>query len=168
MLGYAASATTVAAIMGGCKADPDPLWTPSFMDLDQAKTIDKITSLIMPTTDTPGAAEALVGRYIDGSLKNYATEEEQKMFNEFMTSFATKCTEDHGKLFHKLDEETQLSIIQNMLDQENEPMMKIREMTIAGFCTSEVGATNVLVYDPIPGVQKGCIPLEEVGGIWAI
>jgi len=168
MLGYAVSATTTAAILGGCKADPDPLWTPAFMDMDQAKTIDKITSLIIPTTDTPGATEAMVGRYMDGMLKNYADEEERKLFTEFMTSFATKCTDEHGKLFHKLDEETQLGIVKGMLDEENEAMMKIREMTIAGYCTSEAGATNLLVYDPIPGAQKGCIPFEEVGGIWAL
>ena len=37
-----------------------------------------------------------------------------------------------------------------------------------GFTSEEV-ATTVLNYDPIPGENKPCIPLEEVGGkVWAL
>jgi hypothetical protein len=37
-----------------------------------------------------------------------------------------------------------------------------------GYFTSEVGATQVLRYDPVPGAYHGCIPFEEVGKTWAI
>jgi hypothetical protein len=43
-----------------------------------------------------------------------------------------------------------------------------KEMTVLGFFTSEVGATQVLNYDPIPGGFQGCMPLDEAGGkTWA-
>jgi hypothetical protein len=39
----------------------------------------------------------------------------------------------------------------------------IRGMTLWGWKTSEEIGKNVLWYDPIPGQQKGCIPISEAG-----
>ncbi len=39
----------------------------------------------------------------------------------------------------------------------------IRGLTIWGWKTSEEIGKNVLWYDPVPGQQKGCIPLSEAG-----
>ena len=72
ILGYAISASTTAAVLNGCKADIKPDWVPQFMDIESANIIDRLASIIIPTTDTPGAKEALVGRFIDGFLKDFA------------------------------------------------------------------------------------------------
>ena len=42
-------------------------------------------------------------------------------------------------------------------------LSNIRSMTIWGWKESEEIGENVLWYDPIPGQQKGCIPLSEAG-----
>jgi hypothetical protein len=42
-------------------------------------------------------------------------------------------------------------------------LTNIRSMTIRGWKKSEQIGENVLWYDPIPGQQKGCIPLSEAG-----
>ena len=42
-------------------------------------------------------------------------------------------------------------------------LTNIRSMTIWGWKESEEIGENVLWYDPIPGQQKGCIPLSEAG-----
>jgi gluconate 2-dehydrogenase gamma chain len=48
--------------------------------------------------------------------------------------------------------------------REEKPfILQLNEMTLLGFFTSEVGATQVLQYDPVPGPFKGCVPLKEVG-----
>lgn len=39
----------------------------------------------------------------------------------------------------------------------------IRGMTVWAWKTSEEIGKNILWYDPIPGQQKGCIPLDEAG-----
>ena len=41
--------------------------------------------------------------------------------------------------------------------------------SMLGFFTSEVGATQVLQYNPVPGAYKGCIPVSEAGNgkTWA-
>lgn len=42
-----------------------------------------------------------------------------------------------------------------------------KELTVAGFFTSEPGATQVLQYEAVPGAFHGCVPLSEVGKTWA-
>ena len=54
------------------------------------------------------------------------------------------------------------------MDSNNSFFSRLKQMTIVGFFTSEVGATQVLKYDKIPGAYNGCVPFEEVGVTWAI
>ncbi len=42
-------------------------------------------------------------------------------------------------------------------------LSNIRGMTMWGWKTSKEIGKNVLWYDPVPGQQKGCIPLSEAG-----
>src|SRR3984957_10877431 len=42
-----------------------PGWKPLFLDEHQNETLIVLSDLIIPATDTPGAKEALVNRYID-------------------------------------------------------------------------------------------------------
>ncbi|MFZ5999973.1 MAG: gluconate 2-dehydrogenase subunit 3 family protein, partial [Bacteroidota bacterium] len=46
-------------------------------------------------------------------------------------------------------------------------ILMTKELTVSGFFTSEVGATQVLQYAPVPGAYHGCVPLAEVGKTWA-
>lgn len=43
----------------------DPNWKPAFLNEHQNETLITISDVIIPATDTPGAKEALVNRYLD-------------------------------------------------------------------------------------------------------
>lgn len=43
----------------------------------------------------------------------------------------------------------------------------VKELTLVGYYTSEVGAREELQYLHTPGRYEGCLPLEEVGRTWA-
>jgi hypothetical protein len=45
---------------------------------------------------------------------------------------------------------------------------QLRDLTVTGFATSEIGAKEFFIYDPIPGPYIGCIPYEEVMGTYAL
>jgi gluconate 2-dehydrogenase gamma chain len=49
-------------------------------------------------------------------------------------------------------------------------ILTMKELTLLGYFTSEVGATQILQYLPVPGRQQGCIPLHEAGNgkTWAL
>ena len=46
-------------------------------------------------------------------------------------------------------------------------VLKVKELVLVGYFTSEPGATQVLQYNPVPGPFKGCVPYAEVGKAWA-
>lgn len=61
-----------------------PDWKPSFFDEHQDQTLIALSDLIIPATDTPGAKDALVNRFLD---KLMAAEKEDTQ-REFLASLA--------------------------------------------------------------------------------
>ena len=184
MLGYAVSASTVAAVMSGCKADPAVIangldaWTPEFMSKDDGKTIAQLAECILPKTDIPGAIDAGVHSYIDLMLKNVSTKEEQEAFKAGFSDFKKQFQNAKGKSFLDANEQERVAFLTtyekaeyDKSKQDDPPAsfwFAAKELVLTGYFTSEVGAKQALVFDPVPGAYKACIPVEEVGGTWAI
>ena len=163
VLGYTLTAGTAAAVLGGCSADATPGWTPSLLSDDQVKTLSSIANAIIPGTDKlPGAKDVNIPKFIDERLSIYGDAEEQKLFQDQYTAFAAK---------HKvagMNSEKLLGLVKSELEADSKFMKKVYEQSVAGFCTSERGMKEVLVFKPIPGEQRGEVSVSEVGGIWAI
>lgn len=196
LLGGALSASTIAAVLSGCQPRNTGLdWTPEILAPDQAITVAEITERIIPKTDTPGAKDTMVDRYIDAYLKDIATEEERAEFFAGIADINGVARADFGKRFPDLDDDEKDAVLSKFSGQSNIKKSDaekaaelanegekvhtsdgssnkffdiIRQLTITGFFTSEIGAKQALVFDEIPGEWRGCIPYDEVGGTWAI
>jgi len=184
MLGYAVSASSVAMVMSGCKADPAVVagglenWAPVAMTKDQGKLIAHLAETVLPKTDTPGAIEAGVHSYLDNALNKLASKEEIAGFKMWIEDFSKRCTTANGKSFVDSNQKERVSFLTNyekeakaVEKEEKNPLsiwFQIKEHILLGYFTSEAGMTKALVHLPIPGEYKPCIPVEEVGGTWAI
>jgi hypothetical protein len=90
-----------------------PGWKPLFLDDHQNETLIILSDLIIPATDTPGAKEALVNRYIDLVLAA-ETSEAQRAFlsslnyidgesmRRFKAAFRYLSRDDQDDLLHGL------------------------------------------------------------------
>ena len=88
-------------------------WKPVFLDEHQNETLIILSDLIVPATDTPGAKEALVNRYID-LVMAAETHENQKSFlgnlayidgesmRKYKNSFRYLSREDQDDLLHSM------------------------------------------------------------------
>jgi hypothetical protein len=88
-------------------------WKPVFLDEHQNETLIILSDLIIPATDTPGAKEALVNRYID-LVMAAETHENQKSFlgnlayidgesmRKYKNSFRYLSREDQDDLLHSM------------------------------------------------------------------
>ena len=56
-------------------------WKPVFLDPHQNETLTRLSDLIIPETDTPGAKVALVNRFIDRLLEAEATDRQREFLN---------------------------------------------------------------------------------------
>lgn len=90
-----------------------PNWKPLFLDDHQNETLIILSDLIIPATDTPGAKEALVNRYIDLVLAADTHDEQRNFLNSlgyldgesirrYKTAFRYLSRDDQDDLLHSL------------------------------------------------------------------
>lgn len=182
IMGGAISAPAIMGILNGCTAKPTINWKPVFFTEDQGILISQIADIIIPKTDTPGAKELGVPGFIDTLVKDCYNKDDQDHFVAGLTAFNEQANKEHGDNFISLDSTAQQAFVKKIHDEavtmeksENKPekrpfILLAKELTMLGFFTSEVGATQVLQYVAVPGSYKGCIPLSEAGNgkTWAI
>lgn len=158
--------------------------TPDLSEIDsQAKLIDALTETIIPRTNTPGASDAEVYHFVIYNLKNNVAKKSQNSFLEALG----EIQEDSNSRFQKNFEDCSsierenillpISLDSNRLSGlpgkiQNkilgEPFFSVlKRLTIQGYCTSELGATQSFVYDPVPMEYKSCIPLGKNQKSWA-
>lgn len=186
-LGYAVTGPALAGVLNGCKAKPDVSFKPVFFTNEQAATIAELTEIIIPKTDTPGAKDAGVPGFIDSMLKEVYSKEDQDKFIAGLTEFEAEAEKEYGDVFASCTRENQVALFKKHHDAAVSAMgsggptgwwntgggadkpfvIKVKELTLLGFFTSEPGATQVLQYNQIPGPFQGCVPLSQVGKAWA-
>lgn len=179
LMGGAISASAISAIMSGCQADPKVLvWKPVLFNPEQGLAISEIAERIMPTTDTPGAKEAGVPQFIDLVLRDCYQEKDRKAVMAGLDSIEKDSQESYKKSFINLSTEQMDKLLQKYdlaaYEARKDPAISerhffstLKELTLLGYFTSEIGATEVLQYESVPGAYVGCKPLAEVGKAWA-
>jgi len=161
LMGGALSATAIAGVMSGCQASGDPMWQPSFVSMEQAKMLDTITDIILPTTDTPGANDVHVPEFIDIMLRDCYSKEDQDAFIAglvdldkaaevtFSKPFGKCSDEESNKLITKLDE--------NAFSESGNKFYRIlKELTLLGYFTSEKVMTTMLDYNSVSQKYEPC------------
>jgi hypothetical protein len=169
-IGGVLSAPTILGILNGCTAKPGIDWKPKFFSEDQGILVSQVAGIIIPKTDTPGAREAGVPGFIDSMIKDVYNQSERDQFMKGMQDFISTAGKENSDPFIEWDEKDQTAFVKKVHDEalkteakEKPFILAMKELTVAGFFTSEPGATKVLQYEAVPGSYKGCIPLKDAG-----
>ena len=176
LVGGSVSAPLAAAVLSGCRTEPDTAtdWSPQFLSAEQDALVAEVTELIIPATDTPGAKDVMVNRLIDHLLATCYPEEDRQRFVAGLAQLDADAKEAHGDSFVDLTPEQQTEVLAQAEARASSkeglaffPMIK--ELTLLGYFTSEPGATQALRYELVYGRFNGCVPLEEATGgkAWA-
>ncbi len=174
--GAALSAGTISAIFSSCEtAESVADLKGSGLSQAQLDLIADVAERIIPKSDTPGAKDAKVHEFIDKQVALNFTDEESSMFANGLELFDTRSSDEYGKSFVELTDSEKDNVLTAVVDDfkaitDDTPHIwpTIKGLVVTGFFTSEVGATEALVYDPIPGEWVGCVDLSEVGGLYAL
>ena len=178
LTGGALSLSTVSAVMGGCKATTGD-FTPQTLSAAQNRLVTIFSERIIPATDTPGAEAAKVNRFIDHMLTNWNTEEEREHFLDGLEHVDELSQIRYDEIFEDLEKSEQVEVMKE-LEQEalKDPLPTLatdlkpvfsmmKEFTLIGYYTSEIGANQELNSDLIPGYYDACKPYSEVGRAWS-
>ena len=94
----------------GSKILTDPNWKAVFLNDHQNQTLIALSEVIIPATDTPGAKEALVNRYLD-LLLSAQPAEFQKEFVDALAFIDNKSRSQFSKDFLSLPPDDQKSLL---------------------------------------------------------
>ena len=151
------------------------------LDPHQNATVVTISELIIPQTDTPGAKAARVNEFIDLIVAEWYDDEQKSTFLSGLADVDKRSHDSFGKSFVECSGKQQIQIL-NDLDEELsvkrervarrrawnlEPERKhffamIKQLTLIGYYTSEIGFVEELHEEIIPARHAGCAPLSVV------
>jgi hypothetical protein len=151
----------------------------------QNATVTTIAEMIIPKTSTPGATDARVNEFIDLILTDWCATDEKAIFldgladvdvrsrKKFGSDFVDGTPQQQTELLKALDASLAASFkdvadpvrrkrITKPPDKSFFFMMK--QLTLVGYYTSEVGFEDELHEEIIPADHAACVPLETPKG----
>lgn len=133
-------------------------------------TLDEIAETILPRTKTPGAKDAGAGGFMATFVSDCYTARQQATFRAGLADidkraggrFVSLAPQARTELLRALDAEARkhaVEVTETGTAEAGEPMphyfTMFKQLTIFGFFTSKVGATEVLRYVAVPGRYDG-------------
>jgi gluconate 2-dehydrogenase gamma chain len=188
LMGGAVSAYSILGIETGYGADASPTAparTSIFND-SQIKLVSTVADIIIPRTDTPGATDVGVPGFIDLMLANVCEKKDRDRYLAGLAEFEAAARSEGQSGFASLKPAQQVELVGKfhaaaVVQERRRPrgpddhpqrpfILMTKELTLLGFFTSQVGATQVLQYAAVPGSFHACIPLSQAGNgkSWAV
>jgi len=198
-IGITVSSGSLMALISGCKSDSSATETlgADLLNDQQAGFLEEIMDIMLPKTDTPGAKELGLIKYVKAILNQLYEVKDQKAFGKglalFQGAVKEKFSLDNGlsanrtQISEVLDDwigtknESRKEEIEKIMDKSEDEvkdsdkpyytyqfLSNLRYLAITAYFGSEEIGENHLTYDPIPGEYNGCIPVSEVGNNWSL
>lgn len=176
----------LVSLLQSCKKTDRLSWQPLFLNNDQTHFISAFVDTLLPATDTPGALDVKVDIFIDLFFAKAYDKEGQQQVRNKIDQFNAEAKNKYGALFANLSSENRnkyLSDLENesgkfrksvwgtAVGEEKQPpgfYKSLKSLTLWAYFSSEEVGREILIYDPIPGMYRGCIPLSEVGNSWTL
>lgn len=158
----------------------------SFLNESQRKIIAAMSEVVMPRTDTPGAIDAGVPGFVELMAADWFNDEERAIFLAGLADIETRIPIEYGASFDQLDGAQQLAVMEALEDEASDSswydfanvqrdfisdapfICQLKELTIWGFFTSEIGGSQVLRYSAMPMYFDGDVPLSPDDSSWLV
>ncbi|MDH4072771.1 MAG: gluconate 2-dehydrogenase subunit 3 family protein [Gammaproteobacteria bacterium] len=172
-----------AAMLAGCAAPttgrPRPEAAGALFRQSDIELLSEIAETILPETNTPGAKAAGVGPFIAMMVTDVYAEDDQQVFVSGLRDLQARSLSTYGAhfqvvtagqrltLLEKLDEEQYLHAETSAEDAPAHYFRMIKELTLLGYFTSEIGYTQAMRYTETPGRFDPCVPYRPGEKAWA-
>ena len=168
------------AFLSGC-AKPIPRLV-LFLNDDEIALLDEVGDTILPTTaSSPGAKAARIGEFMDSIVADCYKEVEKKIFRDGLakleaaskskydnTGFMSLKQEEKHEFLVGLDSEAKnYKETRKPEDPEIHYYSMIKQLTLWGYFSSEIGLTKALRHVAVPGRYDACIPMAKGEKAWA-
>ena len=154
--------------------DPVRLTGASLFTDSLRENTEALVETIIPATETPGAGEAGVAEFVEFMLQEWYPTADRKRFLDGMTSLNEHCERQFKMAFSTLDQKDQVAVVTALQDGRVDQFEDggrtffghIKQLTIFGYYTSDIGMTVERRYLPVPGDYDGAYLYEKVGTLF--
>jgi hypothetical protein len=169
-----------AAWLSGCvTTGSSALSVEQLFNATEIALLDEIADTILPETDTPGARAAGVGPFMAVMVADTYTRDEQLRFVNGLGTINSESVIDYDvnfrlatpvqrlRLLERIDREQYDYMRARVPDQPVHYFRMIKELTLLGYFTSEIGCTEAQRYVEAPGRFEPCVPYTPGDRSWA-
>ncbi|HET9707587.1 MAG TPA: gluconate 2-dehydrogenase subunit 3 family protein [Gemmatimonadales bacterium] len=151
--------------------------------------LDEVADTILPETSTPGAKAAQVGAFMALMVTDTYSDRDQQVFKNGLQQLDTACRQMHNTGFVAATPAQRLALL-TQIDKDQKAYMDdrdarhaagvdtafenpphyfrmIKELTLLGYFTSEIGYTKAMRYVEAPGRFDPCAPYKPGETAWA-
>ncbi|WP_159821684.1 gluconate 2-dehydrogenase subunit 3 family protein [Colwellia sp. 20A7] len=139
----------------------------------QMQILHDICATVLPKTDTPSAAELDVHGFLDHQLSACYSNTQQTQAINLVDKINQQSKTNYAKGFNHISSEQQTALLVALESQalgfsaqDKKQFSALKSLLIFGYFTTEVGATQALNYQAIPGGFKGSVPYSTLKKSW--
>ena len=170
----ALSTMAAASLLPDALAAPDPEHATDLLSntagIENGRVLSQICERILPATDTPGAIDAGVPDFIAGVLNAVYLDSETQRFISQLSAFSAATMASYGTPFDQLataEQDSRLSAMaSDEISDEAAFFAELRQLTVYGYYTSELGATSEHALSDYMAPWNGDIAYADVGRMW--
>jgi glucoside 3-dehydrogenase (cytochrome c) hitch-hiker subunit len=170
-----------SALLEGCTGQGPRADAGALLSSADVELLAEIADAILPETSTPGAKAAGVGPFIATMVADAYDPTEQRIFIDGLRTLERRCRADYGAEFPSARPEQRIALLER-LDREAyeayaagradenspHPFRMLKELTLLGYFTSEIGYTQAQRYAETPGRFDPCVRYESGEKAWAV
>ena len=146
---------------------------------EEVALLDEIAETILPATKTPGAKAAKVGEHIKVMVNDCYEERDQILFHDGVNKVQELSKKEYGSKFENIKPEQRHALLVKLDNEQRETMKTwkegdpkpyfrlMKELTLLGYFTSEIGCKEARRYVETPGKYEACIPYKKGDKAWA-
>ena len=157
----------ITAFLAGCATTTSDEARPSFFSQDDMDRVTLLVDLILPRTDSPAASEARTHEFVDAAMSACATSKQQSTFRAGLAALVADGFDDMGTP-ERVALLKRRAAADVQLPYDDSFFKILKDYTLTGYFHSEVGATQALAYERIPGGYQGDIELSAGQKAWAL
>jgi gluconate 2-dehydrogenase gamma chain len=133
-----------------------------FFNPAQYSLLEAVADIIIPRTDTPGAIDAGVPAAFDALMRNWASRERQEQFRALLEEIDQAAPEQTSGLL-ALDRTRRAEVVVAFDKSKtgDKVYRKFKELVLTLYYRSEVGATQELRYEHVPGRWEASVKMPS-------
>ena len=179
------------ALLEACTRDRTAGATATSFTPNDVAFLDEVADTILPETSTPGAKAAQCGAFMALMVTDTYDDREQQVFRNGLQQLETACRQMHKTGFMAATPEQRLALLAQ-IDKDQKAYMDdreakqaaatdaapapetpphyfrmMKELTLLGYFTSEIGYRKAMRYVEAPGRFDPCAPYKPGETSWA-